>query len=322
MNKNRNKSTGKNSKFQKNHFKQGRSNRQRETHEDDLSDVCHKMSIESSEDEHSHTESDDSSDDSCTELDLNFTVAMWDMKHCDPKKCSGRKLARHNLIKILKLGERFRGICLTPVGVQCVSKADHHIIEENGAAVVDCSWAKIEETPFAKMKTNHPRLLPFLIAANPINYGKPCKLSCVEALAATFIIAGFPKEAKFYLGKFSWGRTFLTLNAELLDLYKACETSTEVVKAQNDYLERIERERDVPNYPDFPPSEDDLTEEDEEEAKGEKESEEKEKVKDKSQQKGEEEICSMDPKKDKTEEEIPATDPPMTDTSQHGGVGS
>ncbi|KAL1451841.1 hypothetical protein WDU94_006178 [Cyamophila willieti] len=211
MNKNRNKATGKNfPKFQKNHFKQGRSNRQRGTHEDDLSDVCHKMSIESSseEEEHSHCESDDSSEDSCTDVDINFTVAMWDMKHCDPKKCSGRKLARHNLIKILKLGERFRGICLTPVGVQCVSKADHEIIQENGAAVVDCSWAKIEETPFSKMKTNHPRLLPFLIAANPINYGKPCKLSCVEALAATFIISGFPKEAKFYLGKFSWGRTF------------------------------------------------------------------------------------------------------------------
>lgn len=184
----------------------------------------------------------------------NFPVAMWDLNHCDPKKCSGRKLLRHGLIKNLKLGQRFPGLVLSPVGVNCVSPQDLQIIEKSGIAVVDCSWARIDETPFSRMKSPHPRLLPFLIAANPINYGKPCKLSCVEAIAAAMMISGLKEEAKFYLSKFSWGHSFLELNEELLELYSKCKSSEEILEVQQKYLDDNEKERQNKNLDDMWPT--------------------------------------------------------------------
>ena len=52
---------------------------------------------------------------------------MWDLEQCDPKKCSGRKLARLGFVKTLKVKQRFGGIVLTPMGKKCVSPADRYV---------------------------------------------------------------------------------------------------------------------------------------------------------------------------------------------------
>uniref|UniRef100_A0A2P2I712 18S rRNA aminocarboxypropyltransferase n=2 Tax=Hirondellea gigas TaxID=1518452 RepID=A0A2P2I712_9CRUS len=222
---------------------------------------------ESEEGSDVESNNEETDDEYKEEFKVNFPVSMWDLNHCDPKKCSGRKLSRMKLIKTLRLGQSFPGVVLTPVGQKVVSPSDREYLLHYGAAVVDCSWARLNETPFKRMKAGHPRLLPFLVAANPINYGKPSKLSCVEALAAAMYICGEKETAEHYLGKFSWGHSFISLNKELLEEYAACSDSAGVIAAQKQYLERAHQEATAKRGEiDLPPSDSETDTDDEEEA--------------------------------------------------------
>lgn len=46
----------------------------------------------------------------------------------------------------------------SPVGQQCVSREDYSSIKRKGLAVVDCSWARLADVPFVKLRCASPRL--------------------------------------------------------------------------------------------------------------------------------------------------------------------
>lgn len=49
-------------------------------------------------------------------------------------------------------------IRLRPRGQVPISPEDEDIIATSGLAVVECSWARLEEVPFGKIKSPHERL--------------------------------------------------------------------------------------------------------------------------------------------------------------------
>ena len=163
-------------------------------------------------------------------------LAMWDLAQCDPKRCSGRKLARLGCLRELRVQQRWAGVALTPNATETISPKDFDVLRANGLAVVDCSWNRLDDVPFARLHSAAPRLLPWLVAANPVNYGKPCKLTCAEALAGGLYIAGYRDAAEALMNKFKWGHGFISLNRELLESYMKCTTSEEVIETQNAWL--------------------------------------------------------------------------------------
>eukprot|EP00792_Barthelona_sp_PAP020_P011458 TRINITY_DN5445_c0_g1_i1.p1 TRINITY_DN5445_c0_g1~~TRINITY_DN5445_c0_g1_i1.p1 ORF type:complete len:242 (+),score=65.94 TRINITY_DN5445_c0_g1_i1:31-726(+) len=188
----------------------------------------------------SDSESEVSDIESHLNDELSTRLIMWDFEHCDPKKCTGKRLSHFHLLEELTIKNGFGGVVLSPIGVDLICNGDKDLVEKYGLGVIDCSWNRIEETPVSKLKCKEHRLLPWLLAANPVNCGKPCKLSCVEALAAGLFICGQEFDAIKILNKFKWGENFLKLNGDYLLIYQGCETPTEILKAQQEIIDEYE----------------------------------------------------------------------------------
>jgi pre-rRNA-processing protein TSR3 len=131
-----------------------------------------------------------------------------------------------------------RAAVLNPFSQVAFSPADKQRVEDFGLAALDCSWEKVGDT-LQKHVRGTSRCLPILIAGNPVNYGKPTKLSTAEALAAALYIVGLKDDAVALLSIFKWGHTFLDINSERLEAYSTAKNSTEIVAIQKALMLKV-----------------------------------------------------------------------------------
>ncbi|KAK3633046.1 ribosome biogenesis protein tsr3 [Elasticomyces elasticus] len=139
-----------------------------------------------------------------------FKAAAWDLNHCDAKRCSGKRLMRLGLMRELHVGQKHPGIVISPKAKTIVNPSDREVLEQYGAAVIEASWNRIEEVPWA--------------------------------LAACFAICGHHDWAEEILSTFSYGQAFLDINEAVLKRYAACEDEEGVKKAEEVWLAKIENE--------------------------------------------------------------------------------
>lgn len=152
----------------------------------------------------------------------------------DPEKCTARRLSTFDLATLHPTDrETPWGLILDPHADQALSPAD---MDVERLVALDCSWASADDRSHDLRGPR--RALPYLVAANPVNYGQPMRLTTVEALAAAVRILGEEALADQLLEPFRWGETFLELNREPLQRYAKCQDSAEVVAVQEEYLNR------------------------------------------------------------------------------------
>lgn len=167
-----------------------------------------------------------------------INLYVYHLGEDDPKKCSARKLYKFGYV-ILEKNIKYipkRAILLSPFADKSISNEDLEIAKKNGIVAVDCSWKKAEKVFDHLSQIDSSRALPFLIAANPINYGKPFKLTTLEAFASSLYILGEIEHAKDILKIYKWAPHFLELNKQPLEEYRTAKNSKEIIKVMDKYI--------------------------------------------------------------------------------------
>jgi pre-rRNA-processing protein TSR3 len=171
-------------------------------------------------------------------MNKEFQLMIYHANEDDPKKCSAKKMHKFNFAYLTNNIKKIpkNTILLNPFADKSISKEDYLIAKKNGIVAIDCSWKNAEKSFEYLNKRNYSRSLPYLIAVNPINYGKVLKLSTLEAFAAALYILDNIDQAKKILNIYKWGPQFINLNKEPLEDYRNAKNSKEVIEHMKQYF--------------------------------------------------------------------------------------
>ncbi len=168
--------------------------------------------------------------------------SLW-LAQDDPKKNTAVLSSKRGDITLHKRVNTLpkKGIILEPLCGKIFGPEDHNLLtQQNGSLVgLDCSWKQIESSVEQVMRRTRlkPRMLPLFLAANPVNWGKPGKLTTIEALAAAIYLTGNKEQASKLLSGFRWGERFIDLNYEPLEEYSSAKSSADLVELQFEFFD-------------------------------------------------------------------------------------
>lgn len=153
-----------------------------------------------------------------------------------PEKNTALKMVRHGLATPLRRKKEVHGLplVLNPFAEEYLGPWLKEQAIRSGIIVVDTSWKRLRKEHFKGIRGIHVRLPP-LLPGNPVNYGKPCILSSVEAVAAALYILGLKDYYAKLLGLFKWMETFHHLNEEVLEAYSKATNPEELARVIEDY---------------------------------------------------------------------------------------
>ncbi len=165
-------------------------------------------------------------------------IIIYDKCQCDPKKCTAKRMLKFGLGREAKtLGAIPTGsIVLSPFSDKALSPADI-VHARKGLVIIDLTWTNIDEFPH--LKNVEERALPYLLASNPVNWGRPMELNSAEAIIAALIILGEGKQVETFTGRFNWAPEFMRLNGAMLNDYSKAKDSSEVIQIQREYIKVV-----------------------------------------------------------------------------------